>query len=167
MWEELYETHRPELLRYALAACKNPTEAEDVTQEVFLKALQNCDTFEDLGPSQRRAWLYRALKNALCDRYRHAAVEGQYLQTLPEEASCLDPGLQDVENALLLARLSPQDRTLFTLRYLENYTAQEISQMLNIPAGTIRSRLSRCRAQLKAQLYEHDETGGIELCPKN
>lgn len=167
MWEELYETHRPELLRYALAACKNPAEAEDVTQEVFLKALQNCDTFEDLGPSQRRAWLYRALKNALCDRYRHAAVEGQYLQTLPEEASYLEPGLQDVENALLLARLTPQDRALFTLRYLENYTAREISEMLSIPAGTVRSRLSRCRAQLKAQLYEHDEKEGNPLWPEN
>lgn len=152
MWEELYEKHYPELLRFATAACKNPTEAEDLAQEVFLKALQNCDTFEDLGPSQRRAWLYRALKNALCDRYRHTLVEEQYLQTLPDAASYQEPGMEEAENALLLAALSPQDRTIFTLRYLEGYTASEIAELLNIPPGTVRSRLSRCRAQLKTQL---------------
>lgn len=152
MWEELYEKHYPELLRYAAAACKNPAEAEDVAQEVFLKALQHCDTFEDLGPSQRRAWLYRALKNALCDRYRRSLVENQYLQTLEEDALYQEPGMEAAENALLLARLSPQDRVIFTLRYLENYTAPEIGALLNIPSGTVRSRLSRCRAQLKEQL---------------
>lgn len=152
MWEELYENHYPELLRYASAACKNATEAEDLAQEVFLKALQNCDTFEDLGPSQRRAWLFRTLKNALCDRYRRSLVEGQYLQTLEEDALYQEPGLEEAENALLLAKLSPQDQTIFTLRYLEDYTASEIAGMLNIPAGTVRSRLSRCRAQLKEQL---------------
>lgn len=152
MWEELYEKHYPELLRYAAAACKNPAEAEDLAQEVFLKALQHCDTFEDLGPSQRRAWLYRALKNALCDRYRRSLVENQYLQTLEEDALYQEPGMEAAENALLLARLSPQDRAIFTLRYLEDYTAPEIGALLNIPSGTVRSRLSRCRAQLKEQL---------------
>lgn len=68
MWEELYEKHYPELLKYAAAACKSRTEAEDLAQEVFLKALQNADIFQDLGPSQRRAWLYRTLKNSICDR---------------------------------------------------------------------------------------------------
>ena len=57
MWEELYEKHYPELLKYAAAACKSRTEAEDLAQEVFLKALQNAEIFQDLGPSQRRAWL--------------------------------------------------------------------------------------------------------------
>lgn len=62
MWEELYKTYYPELLRYAAAACQNQTAAEDLAQDIFLKALQNCDTLEDLGPSQKRAWLYRTLK---------------------------------------------------------------------------------------------------------
>lgn len=68
MWEDLYESHYQELLRYAGSAYKQEAEAEDLTQEVFLKALQNYDTLADLGPSQRRAWLYRTLKNELCDR---------------------------------------------------------------------------------------------------
>ena len=61
MWEELYKTYYPELLRYASSACLNQSAGEDLTQDVFLKALQNWNLLEDLGPSQRRAWLYRTL----------------------------------------------------------------------------------------------------------
>lgn len=149
MWEELYEKHYPELLRYAAAACKNRTEAEDVAQEVFLKALQSADIFEDLGPSQRRAWLFRSLKNLMCDRYRRAQLENAYLETREANAAYLEPGIQEVENRLLLARLTREDRMLFHLRYEEGYNASELSEMLHIPAGTIRARLSRMRTILK------------------
>lgn len=53
---------------------------------------------------------------------------------------------------MLLQSVAPQDRTIFQLRYFDGYTAQEISQMLNIPPGTVRSKLSRCRKYLKQQL---------------
>ncbi|MBR3950056.1 MAG: RNA polymerase sigma factor [Oscillospiraceae bacterium] len=152
MWEELYEKHYPELLRYAAAACRNQEEAEDAAQEVFLKALQNADVIQDLGPSQRRAWLYRTLKNTLCDRWRRGKQEEACLDTLEPEAASPDPGIQAVENALLLQCLSSEDRALFHLRYEEGYNAAELSQMLGIPAGTIRARLSRMRTILKTML---------------
>lgn len=119
MWEELYEKHYKELLRYAVAACKNLAEAEDAAQEVFLKALQNPDTFQDLGPSQKRAWLFRSLKNLMCDRYRRGQLENAYLEARQEQAEYWDPGIQETENRLLLAQLTPEDRTLFHLRYGE------------------------------------------------
>ena len=152
MWEELYEKHYPELLRYAATACRNQTEAEDVAQEVFLKALQNADTFEDLGPNQRRAWLYRALKNLMCDRYRRAQLEMAYLETREADASVFDPGIQETENRMLLAKLSPEDRTLFHLRYEEGYNASELSELYGVPPGTIRAKLSRMRKCLKTML---------------
>ncbi len=152
MWEELYEKHYKELLRYAVAACKNLAEAEDVAQEVFLKALQNPDTFQDLGPSQKRAWLFRSLKNLMCDRYRRGQLENAYLEARQEQAEYWDPGIQETENRLLLAQLTPEDRTLFHLRYEEGYSASELSEMFHIPAGTIRARLSRMRKLLKNML---------------
>ena len=91
MWEELYEKHYKELLHYAVAACKNLAEAEDAAQEVFLKALQNPDTFQDLGPSQKRAWLFRTLKNLMCDRYRRGQLENAYLAARQEQAEYWDP----------------------------------------------------------------------------
>jgi len=152
MWEELYERHYPELLRYAAAACGELAEAEDVAQEVFLKAMQHTDVFQDLGPSQRRAWLYRTLKNTICDRWRRRKQEESYLETQEPEAACWDPGMQAVENQLLLSRLSDADRALYHLRYEEGYNAAELSRMLGIPAGTIRARLSRMRTLLKNML---------------
>ena len=152
MWEELYEKHYKELLRYAVAACKNLAEAEDAAQEVFLKALQNPDTFQDLGPSQKRAWLFRTLKNLMCDRYRRGQLENAYLEARQEQSEYWDTGIQETENRLLLAQLTPEDRTLFHLRYEEGYSASELSEMFHIPAGTIRARLSRMRKLLKNML---------------
>lgn len=152
MWEELYQKHYPELVRYACAACKNQAEAEDVAQEVFLRALQNGDLFEDLGPSQKRAWLFRSLKNLMCDRYRRTALENAYLESRPEEDAYLEPGLQEAENAMLLAALSSEDRMLFHMRYEEGYNASELSELFHIPTGTIRARLSRCRTILKKMM---------------
>ncbi len=152
MWEEVYNALYPELLRYAGGICKEPQAAEDLVQETFLKALQTGDLFLDLGPSQRRAWLYRTLKNGLWDRYRRAKVERAYLEGQSPEESYMELGLQRVENEQLLNLLSPQDRMLFTLRYIEGYTGAEIAEMLEMPSGTVRARLCRCRTVLKKQM---------------
>ena len=154
MWDEIYQRHYPELLKYCLGACRDKELAEDLVQETFLKALQNADTFEDLGLSQRRAWLYRTVKNQLCDRYRRAVLEAEYLRQNPEAEAYLDPGIQQTENELVLQTLTPEDRMLFTLRYIEGYNASEISDMLGIPTGTIRAKLSRSRKLLKNMMEE-------------
>ena len=155
MWEALYKAHYPELLSYCAAACHDPALAEDLTQEVFLKALQNVDTFEGLGPSQCRAWLFRTLKNLLVDRYRRAALEADCAGQAPEEeAIASEPGFERLENTLLLQKLPEQDRILFRLRYLEGYSAAELAEMFDLPAGTIRSKLSRSRKILQSLILE-------------
>ena len=158
MWDEIYQAYYPELFRYAVHACGNVTDGEDLAQETFMKALQSAGVFEDLGPSQKRAWLYRALKNLIYDRYRRAQVENAYLEIIEEDAYILDAGIQQTENELLLAKLSDEDRALFHLRYFENYNAPELAEMFGLPTGTIRSRLSRARKLLKEML----ESGGNE-----
>lgn len=155
MWDEIYQKLYPELVRYTARACGDPELAEDICQEVFLKALQNADTFQDLGPSQQRAWLYRALKNYMIDCIRKAKLEREYQSSLPEEEGYSEDAIQEVENRLLLATLTDQDRALFYLRYHEGYNASELSRMFGIPAGTVRARLHRCRAILKQQLTEN------------
>ena len=143
MWEELYKQHYQELLRKAVCICRNSAQAEDAVQETFLRALQNVSVVEDLGPSQRRAWLFRALNT----------LEDQYTQELPPEAAMeQEPGFEDIENELFLSRLPPEEQLVFRLRFLEGYTGEEISEMLNLPAGTVRSRLSRSRKKLQKML---------------
>ena len=87
MWEELYKQHYQELLRKAMHICRNSAQAEDAVQDTFLRALQNVSVVEDLGPSQRRAWLFRALKNLLTDSFRRNTLEDQYTMDLPPEAA--------------------------------------------------------------------------------
>ncbi len=155
MWDDIYQKLYPELVRYAAKACADAALAEDIAQEVFLKALQNADVFLDLSANQQRAWLYRALKNYMIDCIRRAKLESQYRQSVPEAEAYSESAVQEVESRLLLATLSNQDRALFHLRYQEGYTAAELSQMFDIPPGTIRARLCRCRTLLKKQLNEY------------
>lgn len=153
MWEELYEGLYKELVTYGTHMTGSKELTEDLVQETFVKALVNAEAVEDLSPSQRRAWLYRTFKNLFFDRYRRAILENEYeqsLQSQPHE----DYGMQEIENAMVLQSIDPMDRAIFQLRYFDGYTAGEISRMLNLPPGTVRSRLSRCRKYLKEKLDE-------------
>lgn len=154
MWEELYEQYKPELLRYAARMCGDGEYAQDLVQETFLKALQSGEVFEDLGANQRRAWLYKTMKNVFYDRYRRVQTENAYLDTLQAETAYWEPGIQEAENRMLLSLLSQEDRALFHLRYVERYNASELAAMFHVPPGTIRARLSRCRALLKKSILE-------------
>ena len=129
----------------------DPETAQDLAQETFVKAMMHTGTIVDLSHSKRRAWLYRTFKNLFFDRCRRAILEQAYAQNgQPECAE--DPELQRLENTILLQSLSPTDRAMFQLRYFDGYTAKEIAQMLHLPPGTVRSRLSRCRTFLKHYL---------------
>lgn len=151
MWEELYEDHYKELVAYGTRMGGSKELAEDLVQETFVKALMNTETVADLSPSKQRAWMYRTFKNLFFDRYRRTVLENEYEQSCKPEY-LEDHGIQEIENAILLQSITPQDRAIFQLRYFDGYSAEEISQMMNLPPGTIRSKLSRCRKYLKRNL---------------
>ena len=151
MWEELYEDHYKELVAYGTRMSGSKELAEDLVQETFVKALMNTETVADLSPSKQRAWLFRTLKNLFFDCYRRVVLENKYEQSWQPEY-LEDRGIQKIENAMLLKSINPQDRAIFQLRYFDGYSAEEISQMMNLPPGTIRSKLSRCRKYLKQNL---------------
>ena len=151
MWEELYEVHYKELLAYGSRMSGSKELAEDLVQETFVRALMHTEVVEDLSPSKRRAWLFRTFKNLFFDRYRRVILENEYEQSW-QPAYSEEQGIQEVENAMLLQSLKPEDRAIFQLRYFDGYSAEEISEMMNLPPGTIRSKLSRCRKFLKVNL---------------
>lgn len=151
MWEELYEAHSKELLAYGVHISGNKELAEDLVQDTFVKAIMNTDILEDLSSRKQRAWLFRTFKNLFFDRYRRAVLENEYHQSI-QPGYLEDFGIQEIENAMLLQSIHPQDRAIFQLRYFDGYSAEEISRMMNLPPGTIRSKLSRCRKYLKQNL---------------
>ena len=148
MWEKLYENYYKELVKYGIRLCGSKELTEDLIQETFVKALMNAETVADLSPKKQRAWLYRTFKNLFFDRYRHTIIENKYIETFHPDG-VEKQWIQDIENIMLLQSLTSNDKMIFQLRYFYGYTTEEISKMMNLPPGTIRSKLSRCRKYLK------------------
>ena len=121
MLEELFCAHRAELTAYCRGLCRSDAAAQDMVQEVFLRAWQNIGTLQDLGPSQRRAWLYRTARNLFVDAMRRTAREAAALPELEPEPETPDPDFAEAEARRLLELLTPAEQELFRKRYLEGY----------------------------------------------
>ena len=153
MIEELYTVHRQELERHCRTMCSNPEMAEDIVQEVYIRAMSNLDTLAGLDRSQRRAWLYKAARNLYVDAVRKSAARRAREEKCrpPEEAR--DP-FAEMEAAQLILMLPQQDRALFSMRYMEGYSAAQLAKLMDVPQSTIRARLMRARNYLKMKLLE-------------
>lgn len=131
------------LYRTALAYLGNPQEAEDAVQDTFLKFYEKAPKNLD-NPA---AWLTRVLVNQCRDRLRSPQRrEVPLWDALPVS------GPEEREELEELFSLPPEDRTVIHLFYYENYTTEEIANILNVRPGTVRSRLSRARARLRTLL---------------
>lgn len=140
----LYTRHLHELTYYISKMVSNREEQEDVLQETFLRAMENLEKLEGLDEKQRRAWLYRVSRNIVIDRVRRARPEEEL-----EERGYEDDALNAVAVAQLVGRLPAHERTVFILRYFEDYNATEIGELLHIPAATARTRLAQAKQKLK------------------
>ena len=156
MWELLYETFWDRLEHFCFNLCRDEARAEDLTQEVFLRALQNRSLINSFTERQCKAWLFTTARNLYCDQLRRAAKEEQLLSTFfPEEDSAEpDPRWTQWKPPVCWLCSPPEERRLFTLRYTAGYNASEIGQLLCLPPGTIRSRLAQIRHRLKTELTE-------------
>lgn len=134
MWELLYETFWDRLEHFCFNLCRDEARAEDLTQEVFLRALQNRSLINSFTERQCKAWLFTTARNLYCDQLRRAAKEEQLLSAFfPEEDNAEpDSALDTVEAASLLALLTPEERRLFTLRY--TMPAKSVSCSVSRPA---------------------------------
>ena len=112
MWELLYETFWDRLEHFCFNLCRDEARAEDLTQEVFLRALQNRTLINSFTERQCKAWLFTTARNLYCDQLRRAAKEAQLLSTFFPEEDRAEPdfALDTVEAASLLALLTPEER---------------------------------------------------------
>lgn len=152
MIEALYERYRAELVKWCTTMTDDRQSAEDIVQETFLRAMASEALLTVLDEPRRRAWLYRTAKNLFVDRVRHARFETP-TDTLPEETA--EPeGYAAVEWRELLGTLEPEERELFTLRYLDGYNASQLGERFGVPPGTVRARLSKTRGRLQKALEQ-------------
>lgn len=167
--------HTDLLYNYALRMTGNPEDARDLVQETYLKAYRFWDKYEQ--GTNIRAWLFRILKNSYINRYRKASrepdtVEYDEAQNFYESVRAQTAGpsnpqeslfrnLLDDDVAKAISGLPDDFRTVVILSDIEGLTYEEIAEFVDVPLGTVRSRLHRGRKLLRAQLLEYARNRGF------
>jgi RNA polymerase sigma-70 factor (ECF subfamily) len=156
--EELFQRHWPKTHRAAFLVVGDAAAAEDIAQEAFLSALRALDRFDRRRPFA--PWLHRIAVNRAIDWSRARAVRREVeasegvLDTAGAEAPAGQAAAEGEEIQEALAQLSAEHRAAVVLRYLLDYTPGEIARMLEVPRGTVNSRLRRALDRLSVLLRE-------------
>ncbi len=160
LWK-LYDRHGPGLLRYLERMVADASLAEDFCQEAFLRIWRKLDMFDpDRGSFS--AWLYRAASNLVLNRMALRSSSETTFETAnelrdEEPGQPLDTAASHERDQVLhraLARLNPRDRAILTLRHLEEKSVAEVAVILEIPEGTVKSRVHYALRRLKSLLEE-------------
>jgi RNA polymerase sigma-70 factor (ECF subfamily) len=141
--EHLFRAHWPRAYRAALVVVGDAAAAEDIAQESFLAAVRALDRFDrgrPFGP-----WLHRIVVNRSIDWARARTLRRELdMDSAPEPAApAREPAGRAGELAAALSELGPEHRAVVVLRYLLEYTPGEIAELLDLPRGTVNSRLRR------------------------
>ena len=147
-FEALFRWHWPSAWRAAFLVVHDAAAAEDIAQEAFLAAIRNLDRFDRRRPFG--PWLHRIVVNRAIDWARARRLRGELeLADAPAPTQSPDIGSDSVD---ALRRLSPEHRAVIVMRHLLGYTPGEIARLLDLPRGTVNSRLRRGLDQLRETL---------------
>lgn len=174
-YEELVRKYQEVAFRSAYVITKDPAEAEEATQEAFVKAYYALYRFR--GDASFRSWLLRIVANESYDRVRAAKrrtnlrdrtaweqeVNGRLEKSPERELLIAERRLMLLQ---ALAELRVEDRVIVTYRYFLDMTEKEIAEVLDCPRGTVKSRLSRAikklRRRMEGKLPGSGQTADIE-----
>ncbi len=170
-WEEVVRDHSDRVFRLAYRLTGNRHDAEDLTQDVFVRVFRSLDSFT---PGTFEGWLHRITVNLFLDRARRAARIR--FEALPDDAervvgrerspeAFVTDGLLDPDIEAALAALPPDFRAAVVLCDIEQMTYDEVAAALGVKLGTVRSRISRGRAQLRAALADRAPAGAPVRAP--
>ncbi|MBA2306775.1 sigma-70 family RNA polymerase sigma factor [Candidatus Dependentiae bacterium] len=143
---DLVDRHRVRLIRTASNILRDPVEAEDVAQEAFLKAFRELHRLRD--DRAFASFIYRICVRLCVDRLRLKRAEPSALE--PSEASAGGSIENRVLVEKLLAKLPADLRTTLVLREMEQLSYEEVAQVMDVPVGTVRSRLPTARERFRA-----------------
>lgn len=159
-WDEMVRTYTRRVYSICYRFTGKDSDAQDLTQEVFLRVFRTLKSFK-AGEGSFIVWLNRLTRNLLIDHYRRTKVERAtdsiedqlpVLEETASPASRTDGILAGREAGemlqMALQKLSPELRETVILRDVEELEYREIAQVLNVPEGTVKSRLNRGRAEL-------------------
>lgn len=176
-FEAIALPHADALYGFALRMARHPREAEDLVQETYLRAWRYYDQFE--SGTNMRAWLFRILRNVFINRYRHSRLSPDLVSEsaldMPLDAIAprdsgappADPESQAVDASVdprieAAIRELPEDyRAVVLLHLSSELPYRDIATVLDIPIGTVMSRLHRGRRILQARLADFARSTGV------
>lgn len=180
-WDAIVREHSARVYRLAYRLTGDPHEAEDLTQDVFVRVFRSLDRYR---PGTFEGWLHRITTNLFLDkvrrrqRIRFDALTEELTARLPVRGTGSDPEEvyemthldADIQEALMA--LPPHFRAAVVLADIEGFSYEEVGQTLGIKLGTVRSRIHRGRAQLRASLEHRRPTrqtraGGVAAFPRS
>jgi RNA polymerase sigma factor (sigma-70 family) len=160
-WDDVVRTHSARVYRLAYRLTGNPHDAEDLTQEVFVRVFRSLSSYT---PGTFEGWLHRITTNLFLDLARRRQrirfeglgydVEGRMSGGDPTPAEAFDDRHLDGDIQTALRDLAPEYRAAVVLCDIEGLSYEEIAATLGVKIGTVRSRIHRGRAQLRTAL-EH------------
>lgn len=153
-FEQLFRRHWPRAYRAALLVVGDAGAAEDIAQESFLAAVRALDRFDRRRPFG--PWLHRIVVNRAIDWSRARTLRRELAADHAPEPRVPEHETPGDARALAagLAGLPPEHRAVIVLRYLLGYTPGEIAELLDVPRGTVNSRLRRGLDRLESSLRE-------------
>ena len=138
--ESLFRAYWPRAYRAAYLVAHDAAAAEDIAQEAFLAAIRSLDRFDRRRPFG--PWLHRIVVNRAIDWSRARRLRGE--TELSVDIPAPEPPERDPDALLRgLAALPPEHRAVIVLRHLLEYTPSEIAELLDLPRGTVNSRIRR------------------------
>jgi len=169
--------HIDSMYNFALKLAMDEEDAKDLVQETYMKAFRFITSFEK--GTNAKAWLFRILKNSFINEYRkkskqpgkvdYQEVESFYNSDNVNHNLTIDLRSETMQNRIgdeitnALNSLAPDFRIAIILCDLEGFTYEEMATILDIPIGTVRSRLHRARNLLKERLEEYAKSMGYKV----
>jgi RNA polymerase sigma-70 factor, ECF subfamily len=147
--EALFDAHWPGAHRAAYLVVHDAALAEDIAQEAFLAAIRNLDHFDRRRPFG--PWLHRIVVNRAIDAARARSLRRE-VELTERTAGLVDPSPVDRSVLVAFAQLPPEQRAVIVMRHLLGYTPGQIAEALDLPRGTVNSRLRRGLDSIRDQL---------------
>lgn len=156
LMQRLVDEHYLALYRYAFRLSGSAADAEDLTQEAFCKAQANLGQLRDW--ERAKPWLFSILRNAYLHRVRaerqEKCVSFDSLGDLPERLPAALPDIDPEQLQAALNELPEVFRTPVILYYFEEFTYRDIAEQMDLPLGTVMSRLARAKTYLRSRLVK-------------
>ena len=176
IFDEEFLPHLDAMYNFAYRLTVDEDDAKDLVQDTYMKAYRFINSFQK--GTNSKAWLYRILKNSFINDYRKKSkepskvdyqdVESYYNSESVDENQTIDLRADSVKDMIgdevsnALNALAVDFRTVIILCDIEGFTYEEMAKILDIPIGTVRSRLHRARNLLKERLSEYAKAMGYK-----